>query len=59
VFDGNTDQESVVSHWLALPPVACYARLHPKTWNEHIALRLEFRGKVKGMIEPSQINLIM
>lgn len=49
VCDGNTDQETVVSNWLAIPPVSRYVRLHPKTWNEHIALRLDYAGRFKGI----------
>ncbi|XP_020893204.1 thioredoxin domain-containing protein 3 homolog isoform X2 [Exaiptasia diaphana] len=52
VFDGNNDQETIVSHWLANPPVARYVRLHPKTWNENIALRVGFSGK--GTIKKSK-----
>ncbi|XP_032239507.2 thioredoxin domain-containing protein 3 homolog isoform X3 [Nematostella vectensis] len=48
VFQGNTDQESVVSNWLCLPTCATHVRLHPKTWNEHIALRLEVCGHPKA-----------
>lgn len=46
VFEGNSDGDTVVSHWLLQPARACYCRLQPKTWNEQIALRLELYGKL-------------
>ncbi|XP_078344639.1 thioredoxin domain-containing protein 3 homolog isoform X2 [Oculina patagonica] len=46
VFEGNSDGDTVVSHWLLQPVRACYCRLQPKTWNEQIALRLELYGKL-------------
>ena len=46
VFEGNSDGDTVLSHWLNQPVMARYCRLKPKTWNEQIALRLELYGKV-------------
>ena len=46
VFEGNSDGDTVVSHWLVQPVRACFCRLQPKTWNEQIALRLELYGKL-------------
>lgn len=46
VFGGNSDGDTIISHWLTQPISARYCRLKPKTWNEQIALRLEFYGKV-------------
>ena len=44
VFEGNTDGDTAVSHWLVQPVKARYCRVQPKTWNEQIALRLELFG---------------
>ena len=44
VFDGNSDQQTVVCNQLATPVFAQYFRIQPKTWNEHIAMRLELHG---------------
>ena len=46
VFEGNSDGDTVLSHWVTQPVMARYCRLKPKTWNEQIALRLELYGKV-------------
>ena len=46
VFEGNTDGNTTVSHWLVQPVKARFCTVKPKTWNEQIALRLELYGKV-------------
>jgi len=46
VFEGNTDGNTTVSHWLVQPVRARFCTVKPKTWNEQIALRLELYGKV-------------
>lgn len=46
VFEGNTDGNTPVSHWLVYPVKARFCTLKPKTWNEQIALRLELYGRV-------------
>ncbi|KAJ7372866.1 Thioredoxin domain-containing protein 3 [Desmophyllum pertusum] len=55
VFEGNSDGDTVVSHWLVQPVRACCYRLQPKTWNEQIALRLELFGKLAS--DEKQDNL--
>ncbi|XP_068752060.1 thioredoxin domain-containing protein 3 homolog isoform X3 [Montipora capricornis] len=56
VFDGNSDGDTPVSHWLVYPVKARYCTLKPKTWNEQIALRLELYGKaaVDGILVDEQ-----
>ncbi|XP_028395369.1 uncharacterized protein LOC114519442 isoform X2 [Dendronephthya gigantea] len=44
VFDGNTDENSVVTNVLSPAVTAHYIRIHPKTWNIHISLRVELYG---------------
>ncbi|XP_028414250.1 venom prothrombin activator pseutarin-C non-catalytic subunit-like [Dendronephthya gigantea] len=44
VFDGNTDENSVVTNVLSPAVTARYIRIHPKTWNNHISLRVELYG---------------
>ncbi|CAB4036621.1 Hypothetical predicted protein [Paramuricea clavata] len=44
VFKGNTDKHSVVHNPISPAIVARYIRLAPKSWNEHISLRIEFYG---------------
>lgn len=46
VFDGNTDQNSVVTHTLLQPIIARFVKIIPKTWNGHISMRAEFYGCV-------------
>ena len=49
IFEGNSDQESVVSHELVQTVMAQYIRVNPQTWNEQIALRTELYGHDAGM----------
>ncbi|XP_028414341.1 uncharacterized protein LOC114537501 [Dendronephthya gigantea] len=44
VFDGNTDENSVVTNVLSPAVTARYIRIHPKTWNNVISLRVELYG---------------
>ena len=44
VFDGNTDQNSVVNHDLETTVEARCVRLYPQTWEAHISLRWEVYG---------------
>ncbi|KAL9964359.1 hypothetical protein ACROYT_G027990 [Oculina patagonica] len=46
VFNGNTDQNSVVTHTLLQPITARFVRIMPQTWNVHISMRAEFYGCV-------------
>ncbi|XP_022786853.1 lactadherin-like [Stylophora pistillata] len=44
VFDGNTDQNTVVYHFLNAPIKARYIRFRPVTWSGHISMRVELYG---------------
>ncbi|CAH3128096.1 unnamed protein product, partial [Pocillopora meandrina] len=46
VFNGNADQNTVVTHVLLQPITARYVQIKPKSWNEHISMRAEFYGCV-------------
>ncbi|XP_028395145.1 lactadherin-like [Dendronephthya gigantea] len=41
VFDGNMEGNSVVTNVLSPAVTARYIRIHPRTWNNHISLRVE------------------
>uniref|UniRef100_K1QGX0 Inactive carboxypeptidase-like protein X2 n=1 Tax=Magallana gigas TaxID=29159 RepID=K1QGX0_MAGGI len=44
IFKGNADEDSKVTNKLSCPIWARCVRVVPKTWNSHIAMRLEFLG---------------
>ncbi|XP_022779915.1 polycystic kidney disease protein 1-like 2 isoform X2 [Stylophora pistillata] len=44
VFDGNTDQNTVVKHFLHAPFRARYIRFQPVTYYERISMRVELYG---------------
>ncbi|XP_019391865.1 PREDICTED: coagulation factor VIII isoform X2 [Crocodylus porosus] len=44
IFKGNQDHISSVVNTLDPPLFAQYVRIHPRQWNNHIALRTEFLG---------------
>eukprot|EP00057_Strongylocentrotus_purpuratus_P011005 XP_011665479.1 PREDICTED: lactadherin-like [Strongylocentrotus purpuratus] len=44
VFEGNSDQDTVVNNTLPVPQVCRYIRLLPLTWNNHVSLRMELYG---------------
>lgn len=44
MFAGNTDKGSIVSHVLSPAINARYIRVQPKTWNQHISMRIELVG---------------
>ncbi|XP_028398873.1 putative GPI-anchored protein pfl2 [Dendronephthya gigantea] len=44
VFDGNTNGNSVVTNVLSPAVTARYIRIHPKTWNNGISLKVELYG---------------
>lgn len=44
IFKGNADEDSKVTNKLSCPIWARCVRVVPKTWNNHIAMRLEFLG---------------
>lgn len=48
VFDGNTDQFSVVSHLLKNPIITQYIRIIPVSWQSSIGLRADFYGCKSG-----------
>ena len=41
VFDGNTDQTTVVEQQLPAPRFARFLRLYPQSWHRHISMRWE------------------
>jgi len=50
VFEGNSDQDTVVFNSPKTSVITQFLRLHPKIWNEGIAMRTEFYGSNAGMI---------
>ncbi|XP_072042888.1 EGF-like repeat and discoidin I-like domain-containing protein 3 [Amphiura filiformis] len=44
IFDGNTDQTTVVSNLFPTPVVASYIRIIPTAWHDHISMRFELVG---------------
>uniref|UniRef100_A0A8D2LED6 Coagulation factor VIII n=1 Tax=Varanus komodoensis TaxID=61221 RepID=A0A8D2LED6_VARKO len=44
VFQGNQDHSSPVMNFLDFPLFTQYLRIHPVSWNNHIALRMEILG---------------
>ncbi|XP_072041633.1 EGF-like repeat and discoidin I-like domain-containing protein 3 [Amphiura filiformis] len=44
VFDGNTDQNTVVTKLFPTPVKTSYIRIIPTAWNGHISLRFELLG---------------
>ena len=55
VFEGNSDQETVVTHELTQPVITQFIRVNPKTWNEQIALRAELYGFDAGSGQTSTV----
>jgi len=49
-FDGNKDQNTVVTHVLSSPIHARFVRVHPKAWYRWISMRLEFIGCLTGTL---------
>ena len=49
VFEGNSDQDTIIYNRLNNPVITQFVRLNPKTWNEAIAIRTEFYGCDAGM----------
>lgn len=47
VFAGNRDKNSVVKHNISPSIEARFLRLHPKTWQGHISMRMELYGCLK------------
>ncbi|XP_028519145.1 uncharacterized protein LOC110252934 [Exaiptasia diaphana] len=43
-FQGNTDDNKPVTHWLPKPIGTRYVRLLPKTWSTSICVRVDFHG---------------
>jgi hypothetical protein len=44
ILTGNTDRSTVVEHVLRPAITARYIRVVPKTWNNHISMRMELYG---------------
>lgn len=57
VFDGNSDRNTIKENKLEVPIYTRYFRLHPKTFHNHISLRLELHGCQTGtfLIELRQL----
>ena len=47
-LSGNTERNKVVGNILEPAIIARYVRIHPKTWQSHIALRFELYGCKEG-----------
>ena len=50
IFTGNTDRNSIVSQSLSPDNYTHYIRIHPLSWNESIAMRVEVYGCYEGML---------
>ncbi|XP_072041386.1 uncharacterized protein [Amphiura filiformis] len=46
IFDGNTDQNTVVTNLFPKPVIASYIRIVPTAWNQRISMRFELLGCV-------------
>ncbi|XP_068676816.1 uncharacterized protein [Montipora foliosa] len=44
VFKGNSDKNTVVKHNIVPSITARFVRVHPKTWQGHISMRMELYG---------------
>ena len=44
VFIGNVDTSSVVQNKLKMPQVTRWVRIVPRSWNNHIGMRVELYG---------------
>lgn len=44
LFQGNIDQDSLVTHMFDCPFIARFLRLHPQSWHNQIALRFDALG---------------
>ena len=58
VFEGNSDRNTVKENKLEVPIYTRYFRLHPKTFHNHISMRLELHGCQTGafLIELRQLS---
>ncbi|XP_078357236.1 uncharacterized protein LOC144642118 [Oculina patagonica] len=55
VFNGNSDQSTVVSHVLNPPIIAQYVRVLPVTWYGRIAMRVDFYGCIPDPPVPTAV----
>ena len=44
VFIGNVDTSSVVQNKLKMPQITRWIRIVPRSWNNHIGMRVELYG---------------
>ena len=51
VFIANVDLSSIVKNALQPVIVARFIRIHPKTWQNHISMRMEFDGCFEGKFQ--------
>lgn len=50
-FPGNTDRDTVVSHYLNPPITAHYIRFRSRAWHGHISMRVELLGCRSGFVK--------
>ena len=50
MFLSNVDVRSIVKNTLQPVIVARFIRIHPKSWNSHISMRVEFIGCFEGIL---------
>ena len=48
IFDGNSNRNTIKENKLEVPIYTRYFRLHPKTFHNHISMRLELHGCQTG-----------
>ncbi|KAL9955603.1 hypothetical protein ACROYT_G036947 [Oculina patagonica] len=51
-IEGNTDRNTPAGRILDEPIIARFIRIHPKTWNEYITMRVELFGCREGLPTP-------
>ena len=48
VFDANKDQNSIAINTISPPILSRFLRIHPRTWVNMIAMRIEIFGCLAG-----------
>ena len=44
VLTGNTDEDTIIEHFLSPPIRGKFIRICPRSWHDHISLRMELYG---------------
>jgi len=57
IFDGNTDQDTVVYHALNPPITARYIRFQPVAKYGHASMRVELYGCLQGILKKTGQNV--